>query len=245
MAAYALSRAAYTLLQEGRYLVFTPVGQNALRRFMRDAYAHVQSLDVEQLASYSTGALSRVFARGMRAYAALLRLLVFNVAPTALEAGLALALLHRRYGAAFSSVALFTVSLFVTDTMRVVRRRVRLLSRANANDNRLFARFFNSLLNNEAVRVNVNEAYEIKRYDAAASRSPTWTWPPSRASTRGRRSSSFRASGSSCGCAHAASRAGSSPSAMPSPSTGSCCSSTRRSAASAIPTRRFGSRGPT
>ena len=46
MVSYGFSRAAYTLLQEGRYLLFTPVGQNALRRFVRDSFDHVQSLDV-------------------------------------------------------------------------------------------------------------------------------------------------------------------------------------------------------
>jgi ATP-binding cassette subfamily B protein len=67
--------------QELRYLTFTPVGQNALRRFMADAFAHVQSLDAAWLTQQSTGELSRVFARGVRGMSALLRLLLFNVLP--------------------------------------------------------------------------------------------------------------------------------------------------------------------
>ena len=69
--------------QELRYLTFTPVGQNALRRFMADAFAHVQSLDAAWLTQQSTGELSRVFARGVRGMSALLRLLLFNVPPLA------------------------------------------------------------------------------------------------------------------------------------------------------------------
>ena len=69
--------------QELRYLTFTPVGQNALRRFMADAFAHVQSLDAAWLTQQSTGELSRVFARGVRGMSALLRLLLFNVLPLA------------------------------------------------------------------------------------------------------------------------------------------------------------------
>ena len=42
-----------------------PVGQGALRRFMRDAFAHMQLLDAGYLGSQSTGELSRVFARGV------------------------------------------------------------------------------------------------------------------------------------------------------------------------------------
>ena len=70
------------LATRARYLLFTPVGQNALRRFTADAFAHVQALDTKWFSSQSTGELSRVFARGMRGMNALLRLLVFNVGPT-------------------------------------------------------------------------------------------------------------------------------------------------------------------
>ena len=113
MILYGLSRAVYTLLQEGRYLLFTPVGQNALRCFMRDAFEHVQALDAGWLASQSTGELSRVFARGVRGMNALLRLLVFNVLPTALEATLVTVLLGRRYGTPFLLASLASLTAFV------------------------------------------------------------------------------------------------------------------------------------
>jgi len=79
MAAYGLARALYTFLQEGRYLLFAPVGQNALRRFTADAFAHVQGMDVLWLQRQSTAELSRVFARGMRGTNALLRLVRSSV----------------------------------------------------------------------------------------------------------------------------------------------------------------------
>ena len=165
MVCYAFSRAAYTILQEGRYIAFTTVGQNALRRFMRDAFEHVQTLDAQYLSLQSTGELSRVFARGIRSMNALLRLLVFNVVPTALEATLALHLLGRRYGHSFLGLAMATVFSFVTWTLYVVERRVKLLGRVNTCDNQLFTRLYNALLNNEAVRTNANEEYEVENYD--------------------------------------------------------------------------------
>ena len=61
----------------GRYLLFTPIGQNALRRFMRDAFAHVQQLDTSWLGSQSTGELSRVFSRAVLVRTPLLQLVVF------------------------------------------------------------------------------------------------------------------------------------------------------------------------
>lgn len=170
MVAYGFARAAYTLLQEGRYLLFTPVGQNALRRFMRDAFEHVQSLDAGWLGSQSTGELSRVFSRGMRGLNSLLRLVVFNVVPTALEAALVLQLLGRRYGTAFLAAAGLCVVSFVTWSLWVVENRVKMLQELNDNDNAIFTRFFNSLLNNEAVRLFTNEKLEVSQYDQLLSK---------------------------------------------------------------------------
>ena len=162
MLAYGLSRAVYTWLQEARYVLFTPVGQSALRRFVRDAFEHVQLLDAGWLSSQSTGELSRVFARGVRGMNALLRLVVFNIVPTAIEAALVIQLLGRRYGPSFLLASLLCVSSFVAWSLLVVERRVALLVALNDNDNRIFSRFFNSLLNNEAVRSFTNEAHEVR-----------------------------------------------------------------------------------
>ena len=165
MLLYGFSRALYTMLQETRYLLFTPVGQNALRRFMRDAFEHVQLLDTAWLGSQSTGELSRVFARGVRGMNSLLRLLVFNVLPTLLEALLVIMLLGRRYGGPFLVTSLATITAFVAWTLYVVEKRVALLVALNEDDNRIYAKFFNSLLNNEAVRSFTNERHEVEQYD--------------------------------------------------------------------------------
>uniref|UniRef100_A0A7S0LJD7 ATP-dependent transporter ycf16 n=1 Tax=Coccolithus braarudii TaxID=221442 RepID=A0A7S0LJD7_9EUKA len=74
-------------------------------------------------------------------------------------------MLGSRYGGGFLLTSLITVLSFVLWSFVVVQRRVQLLGRLNANDNALFAKFFNSLLNNEAVRINVNEQYEVDQYD--------------------------------------------------------------------------------
>ena len=100
----------------------------------------------------------------MRGMNALLRLLLFNVVPTALEAALAIAILGRRYGPPFLAASLVTVGSFVGWTWWVVERRVSLLSEINEVDNRLFSRFFNALMNSEAVRSFVNEQHEARAH---------------------------------------------------------------------------------
>ncbi len=165
MVAYGLARATYTLLQEGRYLLFAPVAQRALRRFVGDGFAHLQALDFGWLAGQSTGELSRVFARGVRGMNAILRLLVFNVAPTAFEVLLVLAILGRGWGSRYVAAALLSIVLFVSWSLFVVEKRVQLLLALNDADNRIFTRFFNVLLNNEAMRVFTNEGIEMRKYD--------------------------------------------------------------------------------
>jgi ABC-type transport system involved in Fe-S cluster assembly fused permease/ATPase subunit len=173
MVAYAFSRVVYTGLQEGRYLLFASVGQRALRCFMREAFEHVQNLDAAWLSSQSTGELSRVFSRGVRGMNALLRLVVFNVVPTLIEALLVVALLGQRYGSALLVASLLSVATFVAHSLIVVEQRVKVLEALNDSDNRIFARFFNAMLNNEAVRAFTNEEHEVKRYDALLGRIET------------------------------------------------------------------------
>ena len=165
MLLYAFSRAMYTLLQEARYTLFTPVGQNALRRFMRDAFNHMLLLDAGYLTSQSSGELSRVFARGVRGMQNLFNLLVFNVVPTALEASLVVLLLGRMYGTTFFSISLTTIASFIGWSLYVVEYRVRLLEKIVDKDNRLGTKFVNALLNNEAVRSFTQETHEVDQYD--------------------------------------------------------------------------------
>ena len=126
---------------------------------MADAFAHVQALDAAWLTQQSTGELSRVFARGVRGMSALLRLLLFNLLPTFLEATLVMSILGRRYGQAYFWTAFMTVASFVALTLAVVQRRVVLLTAINEADNRIFTRFFNAMINNEAVRSFTNEPH--------------------------------------------------------------------------------------
>merc|ERR1740130_2592958 len=132
---------------------------------MADAFAHVQALDAAWLTKQSTGELSRVFARGVRGMSALLRLLLFNLLPTFLEATLVMSILGRRYGQAYFWTAFMTVASFVALTLTVVQRRVALLTAINEADNRIFTRFFNAMINNEAVRSFTNEPHEVEQYD--------------------------------------------------------------------------------
>ena len=71
----------------------------------------------------------------------------------------------RRYGLPFLFATLLTVSSFVVWSLLVVEQRIKVVAALNDRDNRIFTRFFNSLLNNEAVRSFTNERHEIKRYD--------------------------------------------------------------------------------
>ena len=63
------------------------------------------------------------------------------------------------------AAALLSIVLFVSWSLFVVEKRVQLLLALNDADNRIFTRFFNVLLNNEAMRVFTNEGIEMRKYD--------------------------------------------------------------------------------
>ena len=86
--------------------------------------------------------------------------------PTALEALLVIHLLGCRYGTSFVVASLLCLGSFVGWSLLIVEQRVKLLQKLNDNDNRIFTKFFNSLLNNEAVRSFTNEQHEVRQYDS-------------------------------------------------------------------------------
>jgi ABC-type transport system involved in Fe-S cluster assembly fused permease/ATPase subunit len=96
------------------------------------------------------------------------------VLPTFLEATLVMSILGRRYGQAYFWTAFVTVASFVALTLAVVQRRVALLNDINEADNRIFTRFFNAMINNEAVRSFTNEprASTPEAASPAAARAP-------------------------------------------------------------------------
>ena len=150
-----------------RDIIFGPVGQAAQRRAARETFAHALALSLDFHQTKRTGALARTIDRGSRAVDFLLRILVFNLAPTALALVFAAAVLARAYDWRFGATAVLTIVAygaltFTISDWRIGHRRV-----LNDADAAASARAVDALLNYETVKAFGAEARAAADYDNA------------------------------------------------------------------------------
>jgi len=150
-----------------RDIVFGPVGQAAQRRAAAETFAHALSLSLDFHQTKRTGALARTVDRGSRAVDFLLRILVFNLAPTVLALVFAALVLAKAYDWRFGATAVATVVIygvltFTISDWRIGHRRV-----LNDADAAASARSVDALLNYETVKAFGAEARAAADYDTA------------------------------------------------------------------------------
>jgi ABC-type transport system involved in Fe-S cluster assembly fused permease/ATPase subunit len=164
---WALIRFIAAVAPQARDAVFTPVAQAAQTRAAVETFAHALSLSIDFHQTKRTGSLSRVIDRGARSMDFLLRGLVFNIAPTAVELIMAAIVLAKAYDWRFALTAVVTVVIYgvVTFTIsdwRIGHRRV-----MNEADAEAAGRAVDALLNYETVKAFGAEDRAVGGYDAA------------------------------------------------------------------------------
>ncbi len=164
---WALIRFIAAVAPQARDAVFTPVAQAAQTRAAVETFAHALSLSIDFHQTKRTGSLSRVIDRGARSMDFLLRGLVFNIAPTAVELIMAAIVLAKAYDWRFALTAVVTVVVYgvVTFTIsdwRIGHRRV-----MNEADAEAAGRAVDALLNYETVKAFGAEDRAVGGYDAA------------------------------------------------------------------------------
>lgn len=164
---WAVMRFGSAIAPQVRDIVFGPVGQAAQRRAAAETFAHALSLSLDFHQTKRTGALARTVDRGARAVDFLLRILVFNLAPTVLALVFAAGVLAKAYDWRFGATAVATVVIygaltFAISDWRIGHRRV-----LNDADAAASARAVDALLNYETVKAFGAEARAAANYDAA------------------------------------------------------------------------------
>ncbi len=167
---WAAIRFASAAAPQLRDILFGPVAQAAQRRAASEAFSHALSLGLDFHQTKRTGSLSRTIDRGSRSVDFLLRLLVFNLAPTALELAFAAAVLARAYDWRFAAAAVVTIVIYAWLTLlisdwRIAHRRV-----LNEADSEASGRAVDALLNYETVKSFGAEARAGADYDQALGR---------------------------------------------------------------------------
>ena len=167
---WAVIRFASSAAPQMRDILFAVVGQAAWRRASAEAFAHALWLSIDFHQTKRTGALARTVDRGARAVDYLLRILIFNLAPTALELVFAAVVLAGAYDWRFAAVAVATVALYAGVTFSISNWRLHHRRELNEADSEASGRAVDALLNYETVKAFGAEARAVGGYDEALGR---------------------------------------------------------------------------
>ncbi len=150
-------------------LVFAPVRAAAQKQTASDAFAHALNLSLDFHQTKRSGTLSRVMDRGARAVDFLLRILMFNLGPTALELILAAAVLGGKYNWRFALVAIVVVAVYAAVTFGMANWRLEHRRTMNAADAEAAGLSVDALLNYETVKSFGAEQRTSGAYEEALS----------------------------------------------------------------------------
>lgn len=161
---YGAARAGASLTGEVRNAIFAAVARKAIVDVAVNTFRHLHNLPLAFHLGRQTGALARIIDRGQKGIDFILRSMVFNVAPTAVEVSVVCAILAAKFGAAFAGVAASTVALYTIFTFATTQWRIRFRKQMNQADNESSSKAVDSLLNFETVKYFGNEEHETKQY---------------------------------------------------------------------------------
>jgi ATP-binding cassette, subfamily B, heavy metal transporter len=164
---WALIRFLSAAAPQMRDIIFGPVAMAAQRRSAAETFAHSLRLSLDYHQTKRTGSLARTVDRGARSVDFLLRVLVFNLAPTALELIFAASVLARAYDWRFAATAVVTVAIYGVLTFAISDWRIGHRRKLNEADSEASGRAIDALLNYETVKAFGAEARAAADYDRA------------------------------------------------------------------------------
>ncbi|MBI1181925.1 MAG: ATP-binding cassette domain-containing protein [Alphaproteobacteria bacterium] len=167
---YGIARLMSPAFGELRDMVFSNVGQRALRRVALRVFRHLHSLSLRFHLDRRTGGLSRVIERGTQGIDFILRFMIFNIIPTILEIGFVSAMMWGVLDWRYAVATLASVAAYVVFTFGITEWRIRLRREMNRQDTEANTKAVDSLLNYETVKYFGNEEHEARRYDKAMRR---------------------------------------------------------------------------
>jgi ATP-binding cassette subfamily B protein len=168
--AYGVGRVLAMALNQVRDVLFTKVGQHAVRSLNNRTFEHLHKLSLRFHLERRTGGLSRVIERGTRGVDLILRMGILQLAPTALELILVCALLTYYFNFGYVVILLVTIAAYMWFTFAASEKRIAIRREMNESDTDANTKAIDSLLNFETVKYFGNEGVESGRFDAAMRR---------------------------------------------------------------------------
>ncbi|OUS39768.1 metal ABC transporter permease ['Osedax' symbiont bacterium Rs2_46_30_T18] len=163
--AYGVARLMNVLFQELRDVIFSKVGQRALRALALETITHIHQLSMRYHIGRKTGGLSRIIERGVKGIAFLLRFLLFNIGPLLLELSMIAVILVIMFDLWYLLVVSVTVISYITFTTRVTQWRLKIRKKMNDHDRDANQKAIDGMLNFETVKYFNAQSVEAHRYD--------------------------------------------------------------------------------
>jgi len=168
--AYGGGRVMMMVFNQLRDIIFTRVGQNAVRQLANRTFHHLHRLSLRFHLTRRTGGLSRVIERAVRAVELIMRMGVLNTIPTFIELGFIAGLLLYYFGLDFLLIIGVTVVVYIWFTIKATNWRIDIRRELNDADTEANSKSIDSLLNYETVKYFGNEELEAKRFDESMER---------------------------------------------------------------------------
>lgn len=168
--AYGVGRVLMIGFAQLRDVLFTKVGQNAVRRLANLTFEHLHMLSLRYHLERRTGGLSRVIERGTKAVELIIRMGVLNTIPTIIELFFVACMLAYYFGVVFMLIMIVTIGVYIWFTFVASEWRLGIRRILNDSDTEANSKAIDSLLNYETVKYFGNEKLESKRFDAAMAR---------------------------------------------------------------------------
>jgi ATP-binding cassette, subfamily B, heavy metal transporter len=172
--ALALAFAGLRLLSAcapfARDAVFTVVSQATMARAAVEGFGHAVSLSLDFHQSKQTGTLARIIERGARSTDFLIRSVVFNLGPTAIELLLAMGVMIVRLDWRFAATALLTVVVYAVVTFKITDWRLAHRRELNEADASAAGLSVDALMNFETVKTFGAETRAVDTYRGALNR---------------------------------------------------------------------------
>jgi ATP-binding cassette subfamily B protein len=150
-----------------RDVIFTPVSQAAMAKAAVETFGHTLTLSLDFHQSKQSGSLARIIDRGARAVDFLIRSVVFNIGPTAVELALAMGVMVTRLDWRFAVMALVTIVLYATITFRITDWRLSHRRELNEADARAAGLSVDAMLNYETIKTFGSERRTVAGYAQA------------------------------------------------------------------------------
>ncbi len=168
--AYGVGRVIMMMLTQIRDVLFTSVGQHAVRALNNRTFRHLHQLSLRFHLDRRTGGLSRVIERATRAIELIIRMGVLNFAPTLFELLCLAGVLLYFFNWIYVVIVVATVAFYIWFTFAATEWRITIRREMNDSDNEANSKAIDSLLNFETVKYFGNEEMEARRFDVSMAR---------------------------------------------------------------------------